>query len=273
MPRGASAASYLFIMIMHSLLFLFSCLVNSSSAFLLPSHGVQRRHCSSQAATRALIVPILRTTAPIFLCAPAEPVASGSESGGRGRSGGARGRGGGRARGRGGGGRGRGRGGASGGGRGGGRAAPAGGGGPRVKVRYLKEAEMQDLVREAALSQGFEATQALMLASCARNIYAIGCNYQCAALILHCRLVPPTHSDSKSPCALSLSRAHAARARSRSSRRSAVSRRSRASRGQSCCSAASRARCRGCDRPKPRACAWLRPRPLLRDAAREGSKS
>lgn len=36
---------------------------------------------------------------------------------------------------------------------------------------------MQDLVLNAAREQGFEQTQALMLASCARNMYAIGCGY------------------------------------------------------------------------------------------------
>ena len=41
----------------------------------------------------------------------------------------------------------------------------------------MREAEMQDLVLNAAREQGFEQTQALMLASCARNMYAIGCGY------------------------------------------------------------------------------------------------
>ena len=36
---------------------------------------------------------------------------------------------------------------------------------------------MQSFLMTAALEQGFEETQATMLASCGRNIYAIGCEY------------------------------------------------------------------------------------------------
>ena len=36
---------------------------------------------------------------------------------------------------------------------------------------------MQQLVMEAAVAQGFDDGQAQMLASCGRNIYAIGCDY------------------------------------------------------------------------------------------------
>ena len=46
-----------------------------------------------------------------------------------------------------------------------------------MKVRYLREEEMQELAYDAAIAQGFDATQSQMLASCARNIYAIGCMY------------------------------------------------------------------------------------------------
>ena len=95
----------------------------------------------------------------VAMCAPAAPEegrGGGGKSGARGR---ARGGGGGRARG-GGGGRGRGR-----------------GGGAMRTVRYITESEMETEVRAAALAQGFEETQAAMLGSCGRNIYAIGCEY------------------------------------------------------------------------------------------------
>ena len=46
-----------------------------------------------------------------------------------------------------------------------------------MKVRYLREEEMQELAYDAAIAQGFDATQSQMLATCARNIYAIGCMY------------------------------------------------------------------------------------------------
>jgi hypothetical protein len=36
---------------------------------------------------------------------------------------------------------------------------------------------MQELIEQAAIEQGFEKAQALMLASCGRNIYALGCDY------------------------------------------------------------------------------------------------
>ena len=36
---------------------------------------------------------------------------------------------------------------------------------------------MQGFLKDAALEQGFDETQATMLASCGRNIYAIGCEY------------------------------------------------------------------------------------------------
>ena len=64
-------------------------------------------------------------------------------------------------------GRGRGRGG----GRGVGRGAP-----PRA-VRYIPEAEMETLVRDAALRLDFDEGQADMLGACGRNIYAMGCGY------------------------------------------------------------------------------------------------
>ena len=44
-------------------------------------------------------------------------------------------------------------------------------------MRYLPEAAMQEHVRTAAVAQGFDDAQALMLSSCARNIYSIGCEY------------------------------------------------------------------------------------------------
>ena len=58
---------------------------------------------------------------------------------------------------------GRGRGGRGGGarGRGGGR----GGGGAPVKIRYIPEMEMEESVKAAALSQGFEEGQAIMLSA------------------------------------------------------------------------------------------------------------
>ena len=43
---------------------------------------------------------------------------------------------------------------------------------------------MQQLVREAALEQGFDEGQAEMLASCGRNIYAIGCDYHPTTITL-----------------------------------------------------------------------------------------
>ena len=43
---------------------------------------------------------------------------------------------------------------------------------------------METRVREAALAQGFDDAQALMLASCGRNVYAIGCNYHPSTITL-----------------------------------------------------------------------------------------
>jgi hypothetical protein len=111
-----------------------------------------------------------------------------SEAGGRGRG---RGRGG-----RGGRGGGRGRGSAaastapsaaatgSGGGDGSSSGGGGGGGGRKVKVRYLREQEMESFVQEAAAAQGFDETQSIMLASCARNIYSMGCNYHPSTITL-----------------------------------------------------------------------------------------
>ena len=36
---------------------------------------------------------------------------------------------------------------------------------------------MEENVRGAALAQGFDETRAVMLASCGRNMYALGCDY------------------------------------------------------------------------------------------------
>ena len=105
-----------------------------------------------------------RSVAPLFLAAPdggsgrdGAAAATQSTRGGRGR---ARGRAGdsiGRSRGAG---RGRGDHGAA----------------PR-SVRYIPEEDMELEVRAAALDQGFDELQADMLASCARNVYSIGCEY------------------------------------------------------------------------------------------------
>ena len=47
----------------------------------------------------------------------------------------------------------------------------------RVAVRYIPEEEMEALAYNASLEKGFEPSQALMLAACCRNIYAIGAGY------------------------------------------------------------------------------------------------
>ena len=44
--------------------------------------------------------------------------------------------------------------------------------------------EMEESVKAAALSQGFEEGQAIMLASCARNMYALGCDYHPSTITL-----------------------------------------------------------------------------------------
>jgi len=61
-------------------------------------------------------------------------------------------------------------------GRGAGRGRGDRGAAPR-SVRYIPEEDMELEVRAAALNQGFDELQADMLASCARNVYAIGCEY------------------------------------------------------------------------------------------------
>ena len=49
---------------------------------------------------------------------------------------------------------------------------------PRQRaVRYIPEEEMQAHVLAAATDAGFEEGQAMMLAACGRNIYAIGSGY------------------------------------------------------------------------------------------------
>ena len=47
----------------------------------------------------------------------------------------------------------------------------------KVSVRYIPEQEMEQLAYNASLEQGFEESQAMMLAACCRNIYAIGAGY------------------------------------------------------------------------------------------------
>ena len=43
---------------------------------------------------------------------------------------------------------------------------------------------MQDLVEKAAVAQGFDEAQAIMLASCGRNMYALGCDYHPSTITL-----------------------------------------------------------------------------------------
>ena len=47
----------------------------------------------------------------------------------------------------------------------------------KVSVRYITEEEMETLAYDASLQKGFEPSQAMMLAACTRNIYAIGTVY------------------------------------------------------------------------------------------------
>jgi hypothetical protein len=47
----------------------------------------------------------------------------------------------------------------------------------KVSVRYISEDEMEALAYNASLQMGFEPSQAMMLAACTRNIYAIGTGY------------------------------------------------------------------------------------------------
>ena len=47
----------------------------------------------------------------------------------------------------------------------------------KVSVRYITEDEMESLAYNASLQKGFEPSQAMMLAACTRNIYAIGTGY------------------------------------------------------------------------------------------------
>ena len=47
----------------------------------------------------------------------------------------------------------------------------------KVSVRYITEEEMEALAYNASLQKGFEPSQAMMLAACTRNIYAIGTGY------------------------------------------------------------------------------------------------
>ena len=47
----------------------------------------------------------------------------------------------------------------------------------RRAVRYITAREMEANVQEAAREMGFDEGQALMLGSCGRNIYAMGCGY------------------------------------------------------------------------------------------------
>tara|TARA_B110001452_G_scaffold263156_1_gene264205 strand:- start:530 stop:1006 length:477 start_codon:yes stop_codon:yes gene_type:complete len=47
----------------------------------------------------------------------------------------------------------------------------------KVSVRYIPEQEMEQLAYNASLEQGFEESQAMMLAACCRNIYAFGAGY------------------------------------------------------------------------------------------------
>ena len=47
----------------------------------------------------------------------------------------------------------------------------------KVSVRYITEDEMEALAYNASLQKGFEPSQAMMLAACTRNIYAIGTGY------------------------------------------------------------------------------------------------
>ena len=71
------------------------------------------------------------------------------------------------------------------GGRGGGRAPPGAAAAPGgAKIRYIKETEMEERVQAAALAQGFDEAQAVMLASCGRNMYALGCDYHPSTITL-----------------------------------------------------------------------------------------
>lgn len=52
----------------------------------------------------------------------------------------------------------------------------------RPSVRYISESEMESHVRGAALEQGVPPAEAQMYASCARNIYGLGCVYSAETL-------------------------------------------------------------------------------------------
>jgi len=43
---------------------------------------------------------------------------------------------------------------------------------------------MEERVQAAALAQGFDEAQAVMLASCGRNMYALGCDYHPSTITL-----------------------------------------------------------------------------------------
>ena len=64
---------------------------------------------------------------------------------------------------------------------------------------------MQDHVRAAAVEQGFEEAQAEMLAACARNIYAIGCQYHPNTITILQEICKRASSDGE-PWALLLQR-------------------------------------------------------------------
>jgi hypothetical protein len=62
----------------------------------------------------------------------------------------------------------------------------------RPSVRYISESEMESHVRGAALEQGVPSAEAQMYASCARNIYGLGCVYSAETLSrIEEILVPP----------------------------------------------------------------------------------
>lgn len=54
----------------------------------------------------------------------------------------------------------------------------------RKSVRYIPEDEMQQCLSAAALAQGMDETQSVVLAACGRNIYGIGCIYGEETMVL-----------------------------------------------------------------------------------------
>lgn len=71
----------------------------------------------------------------------------------------------------------------------------------KVAVRYIPEQEMEQLAYNASLEQGFEEPQALMLAACCRNIYAIGSGYHPTTVTL-IEEVCKTQADKGEPWAV-----------------------------------------------------------------------